>query len=69
MKEKVSRHPFHAFIPMRVPHRFYGDDFAGSVIPVQIANTLLTRTVIDHALITTNPRYMVVRGGLTNPRE
>lgn len=69
MKEKVSRHPFHAFIPMRVPHRFYGDDFAGSVIPVQIANTLLTRTVIDHALITTNPRYMVLRGGLTNPRE
>lgn len=68
-KEKVSRHPFLAYVPMRLPHRFYGDNFAASVIPIQIANTMLTRTVIDHALITTNPRYQVVRGGLVNPRE
>ncbi|WP_291367719.1 portal protein [Acetobacter sp. UBA5411] len=67
--EKVSRHPFHAYVPMRVPHRFYGDCFASHVAPIQMVKTLLTRTVVDHSLITNNPRYQVMRGALVNPRE
>ena len=31
--------------------------------------TVLTRSILDHAMITNNPRYMVTKGGLTNPRE
>jgi len=68
-RERVVRHPFYAYTPLRIPHRFYGDDFAGTVIPVQVSNTVLTRAVLDSALITTNPRYQVVRGGVPNIRE
>lgn len=68
-REKVSRHPFIAFVPMRVPSRFWGADFAATVIPIQIAQTMLTRSIIDHASITTNPRFTVLRGGLVNPVE
>ena len=68
-KEEVRAHPFEEYAALRIPHRFFGEDFAGLVIPVQIAQTLLTRSVIDSALVTTNPRYTVLRGGLVNPRE
>jgi hypothetical protein len=39
------------------------------VIPYQNARTVLTRSVLDHASMTTNPRWAVVKGGLINPRE
>lgn len=68
-REKVSRHPFIAYTPMRVPSRFWGGDFAATVIPIQVAQTMLTRSIIDHASITSNPRYTVLRGGLVNPVE
>ena len=43
--------------------------YAARVIPFQNASTVLTRSVLDHASITTNPRWAVVQGGLINPRE
>ena len=68
-KEKVSRKPFVTFVPLPVPHSFYGNNFADKVVATQNARTVLTRSILDHAMITTNPRYTVVKGGLTNPRE
>ena len=68
-KEKVSRKPFIAFVPLPIPHAFYGNNYAAKVIPTQNARTVLTRSILDHAMITNNPRYTVVKGGLTNPRE
>jgi len=67
--EKVDRRPFIVFTPLPTPHSFYGANFAQKLIATQNAKTVLTRSILDHAVITNNPRYMVVKGGLTNPRE
>jgi hypothetical protein len=67
--QEVDKAPFMAYVPLPVPHVFYGNSFAARVIPVQNARTVLTRAVLDHASITTNPRWLVVNGGLLNPKE
>ena len=68
-KEEVDRLPFVVFTPLPIPHAFYGSNFAEKLVATQNARTILTRSILDHAMITNNPRYMVVKGGLTNPRE
>lgn len=68
-KERVSLKPFAAFIPLRKAHSFYGNSYAGKVVPIQNVRTVLTRTILDHAVITNSPRYKVVKGGLMNPKE
>jgi hypothetical protein len=68
-KEEVDKAPFLAYIPLPIPHVFYGNNYAARVIHTQNANTVLFRGVLDHTAITTNPRYLVVNGGLMNPRE
>lgn len=68
-KEKVSRKPFVCFTPLPIPHSFFGANFAEKVIPTQNSRTVLTRSILDHAVLTNNPRYMVVKGSLSNPRE
>jgi hypothetical protein len=67
--EEVDRKPFIAFCPLPIPHSFYGSNFADKLCATQNARTVLTRSILDHAMITNNPRYMVTKGGLTNPRE
>ena len=67
--EKVDRRPFIVFTPLPTPHSFYGANFSEKLIAIQNAKTVLTRSILDSAVITNNPRYMVVKGGLTNPRE
>ena len=67
--EPVDDHPFVAFVPLPMPHALYGSNFAQTIIPTQKAQTAITRTILDHAAITSNPRWMVAGGGLTNPRE
>lgn len=68
-KEIVPRLPFVAFVPLPIPHAFHGNNFAEKLIAIQNARTVLTRSILDHAMVTNNPRYTVVKGGLTNPRE
>lgn len=67
--QEVDKAPFLAYVPLPVPHSFYGNNFAARVIPTQNARTVLVRGVLDHTAITTNPRWAVVSGGLLNPRE
>jgi hypothetical protein len=67
--EEVDRSPFIAYVPLRIAHSFWGNSFAARVIPTQNARTVLTRGILDHTVVTTNPRYTVLQGGLTNPRE
>lgn len=67
--EEVSHRPFCCFVPQPITHSFYGSNYAAKVIPTQNARTVLTRSILDHTLTTNNPRYMVVKGALTNPRE
>lgn len=67
--EEVDKAPFIAYVPLPVPGVFYGDNFAGRVVPVQNAKTVLVRGILDHTAITNNARYTVVNGGLMNPRE
>jgi hypothetical protein len=68
-KKEVDKAPFLAFIPLPIPHVFYGFNYAAQVIHTQNANTVLFRGVLDHTAITSNPRFFVVNGGLLNPRE
>lgn len=68
-KQEVDKAPFIAYIPLPIPHVFYGHNFAARVIHTQNARTVLFRGVLDHTAITSNPRFMVVNGGLMNPRE
>jgi hypothetical protein len=68
-KQEVDKAPFLPYVPLPVPHMFYCNNFAARVIPFQNAQTVLTRGVLDHTSITTNPRWQVVKGGLINPRE
>lgn len=67
--EEVSHRPFVCFVPQPITHSFYGSNYAAKVIPTQNARTTLTRSILDHTLITNNPRYMVIKGALTNPKE
>ena len=67
--EEVDRKPFIAFVPLPIPHAFFGSNFADRLCATQNAQTVLTRSILDASVITNNPRYMVVKGGLTNPRE
>jgi hypothetical protein len=68
-KQEVMDHPFVAFVPLPIPHAFYGNSFAARIMPAQNIRTALTRAIVDHAAVTVNPRYTVLKGGLTNPRE
>lgn len=67
--EEVEDLPFVPFVPLPFSHSFYGNSFAAKVISTQNVRTVLTRSIIDHAMITNNPRYQVLQGALTNPRE
>lgn len=67
--EEVDRAPFKAFVPLPVSHMFFGNNFAYRVVPTQNARTVLTRGILDHTAITTNPRWTVLKGGLLNPKE
>lgn len=68
-KEQVDKKPFIAFTPIPVPHAFYGSNYAARVIPTQNARTVLVRGILDHTVITNNPRMMVVKGAVQNPKE
>lgn len=68
-EEKVDKKPFIAFVPLPIPHSFYGSNYAAKVIPTQNARTTLVRGILDHTVSTNNPRYQVVKGALTNPKE
>ena len=68
-KEEIDRIPFVPFVPLPIPHAFYGSNYATKVIPIQNARTVLMRGILEHTVITNNPRYQVVKGALVNPRE
>lgn len=67
--EHVEKKPFIHFCPQPVPHSFYGSNYSHKVIPTQNARTVLMRGILDHTVTTNNPRYGVVKGALTNPKE
>lgn len=67
--EEVERKPFLSFCPLPLPHTFYGNNYAHKVIPTQNARTVLMRGILDHTVLTNNPRYGVVKGAVTNPKE
>jgi hypothetical protein len=68
-EEEVDKKPFIPFVPLPIPHSFYGSNYAAKVIPTQNARTTLVRGILDHTVSTNNPRYQVVKGALTNPKE
>lgn len=67
--EEANSKPFEVFTPLPVAHAFYGSNYAHKVIPTQNARTVLMRGILDHTVLTNNPRYTVVKGAVTNPKE
>jgi hypothetical protein len=68
-KQKVDCAPFIGYAPLPLPHSFFGQNYAKLVIPIQNARSVLMRGILDHTVRTNNPRTMVVKGALVNPRE
>jgi len=68
-KEEVDTHPYLVYAPLRVSHIVHGANFVKSVIPTANAKTVLTRSVIDHAVRTNTPRWEVVKGTIMSPKE
>ena len=68
-KEQVKQLPFVSFVPIKQPHRFWGSNYAARVIPVQLAKTALTRSIVDHTIVTNTPRWQIVNGTLRDPKE
>ncbi len=68
-KEPVSRKPFIAFCPLPRPSAFWGHNFGKLLIATQNARTYLMRSIINHAMVTNNPRMQVVKGSVMNPKE
>lgn len=67
--EEVDSIPYFAFVPLPIPHSFYGANFVDRSAHIQNAKTTITRGILEHTVITNNPRYQVMKGGLKNPRE
>src|SRR3546814_9461972 len=44
-------------------------DWSSDVCSSDLTKTVLTRAIIEQAVDATNPRGMVARGGVANPRE
>lgn len=65
-KQRVSDHPFLAYIPQPIPHTFWGNNFAARTINHANTKTTLTRAIIEQAVDATNPRWQVARGGVAN---
>lgn len=68
-KERVDRKPFVAFTPLPRPNAFWGHNYCLLVKDVQIAKTYLVRSILNHAMVTNNPRLMIQKGAVMNPRE
>lgn len=68
-KAPVSFKPFVDFCPLPESHSFWGRNFAALLIDTQNVKTYLTRSIVNHSLITNNPRTLVAQGGVLNPRE
>lgn len=68
-KEPVDRKPFIDFCPLPRPMAFWGTNYAKRLENVQTAKSYLTRSVVNHTLITNNPKTLVARGALANPKE
>lgn len=67
--EKVKRKPFAFFVPLPTPHTPFGENFGKFIIPTQNARSVLIRGILDHTIITNNPRMLVLNGTLVNPTE
>ena len=67
--EEVSSVPYFSFVPLPIPHSFYGANFVARSSHIQNAKTTVTRGILEHTVITNNPRFQVMKGGLKNPRE
>lgn len=68
-RKEVKRSRFKTFAPLPVAHSVFGNSFAMRLVPTQQARTTLSRGILDHTAITTNPRMIIRAGGLANPRE
>lgn len=68
-KEQVRKRPFLLFNPLPRPHSVIGSNYAAKMIPTQNSRTVLVRGILDHTVHTNNPRYTVLKGGVSNANE
>lgn len=68
-RDVVRRHPFYSYAALPRNHSFWGDGFAARLMSTQTASTYLTRSIVNQALVTNNPRWTVLRGGVNKPAQ
>lgn len=60
--EPVDRMPFTTICPIPMPHKFYGQSLADSVMDIQLVKSTLWRNILDNIYALNNGRWGVVDG-------
>lgn len=67
--ETVSAHPFLAFTPIPIPHKFYGLSLAELLFDVQYTNSGIKRGIADNIFMTNTTRMVGNLSLVKNPRD
>lgn len=59
INEPVDRHPFHAWTPIPLPHKFFGLCPADQAFPLQRIDSALVRQMLDNLYLTNQPRRAI----------
>ncbi len=60
--EEVDDHPFAAWSPYPVPHKFHGESAADKLLDVQLTKSAILRQMLDNLYLINNARTEVVEG-------
>lgn len=59
---EVDDHPFAAWSPYPIPHKFHGESVADKVMDVQLTKSALLRQMLDNLYLINNARTEIVEG-------
>jgi hypothetical protein len=60
--EEVDDHPFAAWSPYPIPHKFHGESVADKVMDVQLTKSAILRQMLDNLYLVNNARTEIVEG-------
>lgn len=64
--EEVDAHPFEAFTPYPLSHRFFGQALVDKIRQTQRVKTVLTRQMLDNVYLANNPQREVPEDAVTD---
>ncbi len=60
--EEVDDHPFAAWSPYPIPHKFHGESAADKLLDVQLTKSAILRQMLDNLYLINNARTEIVEG-------